>query len=329
MEFYTAISDNDFPKFELSVESQLLFLGSCFTERVGTRLARLGVQADVNPSGIAYNPISLCRLIGFAIQEMAFTENELIGNNDLWHHLHFHGDFSRNSADLTIEALASATAELRTSLQHAEVLFLSLGTANAFRHKASDQIVNNCHKVEASAFNRELLPLEEIVKVLKDTVTQVKSINPACQFVFTVSPVKHLRDGLVTNRRSKSILIEACHRVCEQAGAHYFPSYELLADQLRDYRFYDDDLAHPALVAVEIIFQKFLQQFFSEEGKDSIAQLEKVRSFIDHRPFNSESKAHQTAVEKQLENVARISKQYPRLRTQLLSEALSDSLAKV
>lgn len=329
MEFYSSIADADFPKFEWGAESKMLFLGSCFTERVGSRLARIGMITDVNPLGIAFNPYSLCRLIQLSLKDSIPEEDEFVQNNELWHHFDYHGDFSNTSVDSAIESIQEASGKLKLFLRDADVIFLSLGTAYAFRHAGSNQIVSNCHKVDASEFNRELIPLEDIVDVMNDTLSQIKAVNPSCTVVLTVSPVKHLRDGLVSNRRSKSILIEACHRICEDLGTHYFPSYELLVDQLRDYRFYDDDLAHPALVTVEIIYQKFLQQFFSESARTTVNRLEKVRNFIDHQPFDRESKAHRSAIEKQVYQLESIQADHPELRTQELMDLLSSSTPKV
>ncbi len=301
--------------FSIGYEDSLLLIGSCFTENMGERLRAGKFRAKVNPFGIVYNPLSiaLCleRLCG---DVQPFEEQDLFENAGLWHSWEHHGHFSKPDKK---EALGNINAALQTAAGHLKTtnrLLLTLGTAHVFSLRKTGQVVANNHKMPASLFEERRLSVPEMVEALVLVLEKIKLQNADLQVIVTVSPVRHIRNGLVENQRSKATLLLACEEICHTLPfAFYFPAYELLLDDLRDYRFYGPDMLHPSEVAADYIWQFFGDTFFSEDTRRLQARIEKIVTAARHRPFHADTPEHRAFAQGQLEAIDRLLKEYPEL----------------
>jgi hypothetical protein len=278
---------------KLDYRSKLLLAGSCFAENIGKKLIELKFDCWVNPLGISYNPISQFNLLERSLAEESFEQNELDFANERHFTFDLHSQFSSAKAQ---EVLSLANEQLRQQaeiLKHADCLVLSLGTAWVHILKKEKRLVNNCHKIPSKEFNKALLSVKDIVALWKNLSTHLNKQNPNLKVLFTVSPIRHLKDGFRENQLSKSTLHLAVDEICQQfENCFYFPSYEIMMDELRDYRFYDRDLLHPSPLAIDIIWEHFQMACMSESSRSAIEELQKLQSSIKHRPFNPNSKAH-------------------------------------
>ncbi len=298
--------------FKISHRDHCLLVGSCFTENIGERLADLKFPNFINPNGIVYNPIS----IGFSIKNLLldndFDTNSLFQNQGLWHSPQHHGKFSKIEKTATQTVILSSQNEAKKFLKKTNRLFLTLGTANVFEWKKTGEIVANCHKLPAAEFSKRRISVAETVDALLPILEKMKTQTPDFQAVLTVSPVRHLRDGFVENQWSKSVLLLACDEICRAAPfSNYFPAYEILLDDLRDYRFFEADMVHPNDVAIQYLWQIFGETYFSEETKKINQQLEKINAAAAHRPFNLDSVEHRNFIEKQTISIEKFKKDYP------------------
>lgn len=296
---------------QISHSRRLLLIGSCFTEHIGTRLAERKFNTLVNPFGIVYNPYSIANtLVKIQPGNQAFTETSLFENAGLWHSWEHHGHFSQPDKDETLAGINNACRQAADFFKKADFLLLTLGTAEVFALRASGQIVANNHKMPAAHFTQRRLSVSEIVENLLEVLRPLASM----QIILTVSPVRHLRNGPVENQRSKATLLLAGEEICRHLdNAHYFPAYELLMDDLRDYRFYAPDMIHPSEVAVEYIWQVFSETFFSEKTRLLNERIDKIRTAAQHRPFHAQTPQHQAFVKAQLQAIAGLKQEMPDL----------------
>jgi hypothetical protein len=286
---------------KIDYQSQLLWLGSCFAENMGSQFAQLGFSQLTNPFGILFQPLALQRLVERALHANYFTQSDLVYHNGLWHCFELHSICSNSDHEVMLDQLNAKLNLLKIQLEQATHIGFTLGTAWVYRHLERDEVVANCHKIPQTAFAKELLSVAEIQAALQRLISTIHAVNPNVQLVFTVSPVRHSKDGLVENQLSKAHLVAALHQVLETHKAYYFPAYELLLDELRDYRFYADDLLHPSPLAIRYIWDKWLSISTSPETQALIAEVESVQKSRQHRPFNPETEEHQVFLEK-LEN---------------------------
>ena len=294
MKFRTEISLPEGP-FPIGHTHTLLCLGSCFAERIGNRLVDAKFMAQINPLGILYNPLSLTKALKASIENTPQTLLEgRVEHLGKWHSFDLHSDMSHTEEALMVEGVEQAVQFMHKTLKEADYLLLTFGTAWAFRHKKSDAVVANCHKIPPSEFEKSLLPLDQINRALESAITEIQKFNPRLKILLTVSPVRHLKDTLQGNFLSKSLLRVAINHL-EQTfeNLFYFPSWEIMMDDLRDYRYYTDDLLHPTPFAEQYIWEKFQNTWISEDSRKLIQDWEKVRSGLAHRPFNPGSASHQ------------------------------------
>lgn len=284
-------------KTPINYESRLLLLGSCFSEHIGSKLEYYQFQALQNPFGILFHPKAIENLIDRAVHEKQYRAEEVFLENERWHCFDAHSDLSSATE---MELLSKLNTGLSVTLQRLRVathVVITLGTAWTYRHMEQNLTVANCHKIPQKAFSKQLLPVAAISKSLERIVESVRSINKKVQFIFTVSPVRHLKDGFVANQRSKAHLIAAVHDVLNspflKGQGTYFPSYELLMDELRDYRFYTADMLHPNEVAIQYIWEKFIQVHNSQETQTTMGKVDAVQKGLAHRAFNPNSVQHQ------------------------------------
>lgn len=279
---------------QISYESGLLLLGSCFAENIGSKLEYFKFQNSINPFGILFHPIAVEKLILKAINQENFTDEDIFPLNERWHCFNAHSSLSANSKDELLESLNKALDLLNQQLNNSTHIIITLGTTWVYRYIETDSIVANCHKVPQKKFIKELLSVEDIVESLDSIVSLVKSVNADASIVFTVSPVRHLKDGFVENNRSKSHLLSAIHQLVEpRKRLYYFPSYEIMMDELRDYRFYEDDMIHPNALAIDYIWDCFKEVWISEQSLSTMDEVETIQKGLSHKPFNPESEQHQ------------------------------------
>ncbi|MCM8531068.1 MAG: GSCFA domain-containing protein [Lentisphaeraceae bacterium] len=263
----------------------LVALGSCFADRLSSHFQNIGLDAEVNPFGVIYNPVSIAQLLSASLNQEEIGSWEKI--DDLYVNTMWHGQFNTSSSEDSSEKVLSIQKSTRKKLTTAKTLVLTLGTSYAYIDKESKAVVTNCHRLPADRFERGLLNLSEMKESLRDVFRQLKSKNKNIQILLTVSPVRHVRDSLVQNQRSKSQLIGLVHDLVEsQEGVFYFPSYEIMMDDLRDYRFYQDDLVQPSNQGVAYILEKFREFAYSNELLEYEKLALKLVQRLSHRPKN-------------------------------------------
>lgn len=301
--------------FGIDHGQQLLLLGSCFTEHIGQRLAERKFKVCSNPFGIVYNPISIAQsLKRLCDAHGEFKESELFERDGLWHSWAHHGHFSHPDRQTVLDGVNRAYREAAGVLPLAKCLFLTLGTAEVSLLRSNGAVVANNHKAPAAWFDSHRLTVEETTAALSEALDGVRAKNPDIRAVLSVSPVRHLSKGAVENQRSKAVLLLACAELADKHPfVHYFPAYELLLDDLRDYRFYAADMIHPSETAVDYIWQYFSASFFSEDTRRLNERIEKVRTAAMHRPFHATTTQHQAFVEAQLEQIAALERAFPLL----------------
>lgn len=311
MEFFLPFQIQHFP-FTISYKDKILLIGSCFSEEIGNKLGELKFDDLQNPNGILYDPLSIADAIFSYIENKPYKEENLFELNGLWHSWKHHSFFSGVNKNDVLNKISASQSKAYSFLKEAKFLIITLGTAFSYQHRNNNEHVANCHKAPADRFIKTLLPVEEMKPCLLNAITALESFNPDLKIIFTISPVKHVKDGVVENNRSKSALIEAVHAVIGQKeNVFYFPSYELVTDVLRDYRFYKNDLVHPNKTAVNFVFEKFCESFLDDSAKKILEKIKKVRAAVNHRPFVKESMAYQKFIAAQLQEINKIEIDYP------------------
>lgn len=299
MQFKTTI-DVPHSAFEISHAQKGMSVGSCFSTNIGSRLHNAKFPILVNPLGTIYNPVSIANTIDLLLGTKAFDEQQIFFANGVWQSYYLHTSFSSVTKDEVLRKFQAVKEDFQQNFKSLDYVILTLGTAWVYELKSSKQIVNNCHKTPASQFNRRRLSVAECVSVLKHAIEQLRNENPNLHVIFTVSPIRHWKDGAHENQVSKSTLFLAIEELQNSLrNIFYFPAYELLMDDLRDYRFYADDMLHPSDVAIEYIWKKFSETYFSKETKDVIKQIDSIQKALEHKPFNAESEAYKEFLTKQ------------------------------
>lgn len=303
------------PHHQIDYSSKLMLLGSCFSENIGGKFEYLKFQSEINPFGILFHPVALENLITRSINQDFYTEDELIYHNEIWSCFDAH---SRLNSVLKDDLLSKLNEQIK--LMHQQInasthIIITLGTAWVYRYITTDRIVANCHKIPQKQFQKELLSINDIVASLENIIALVRRVNPKVNFIFTVSPVRHLKDGFVENNRSKSHLLSAIHQTVEpRKQLFYFPSYEIMMDELRDYRYYNQDMIHPNNVAVEYIWEKFKAVWLTEDAIDISQKVANIQTKKAHRPFNPNSDAHQKFLANLQLEIEDIQKEFPHIK---------------
>ncbi len=298
-------------KTPIDYDSQLLLLGSCFANNIGLKLQHLQFQHLSNPFGNLFHPLAITNLISNAITEKKYTAEDIFLQNERWHCFDAHSDLSDPSKESTLTQLNDGIEKTREQLYKSTHVIITLGTAWVYKHLLLNRRVANCHKIPVSAFEKELLSIEEITASLQQLVQAIKKINAKAIVVFTVSPVRHLKDGFVENQLSKAHLIASVHSVLKCTEATYFPAYELMMDELRDYRFYEADMVHPNALAVSYIWEKFKASWLSKDSYATMEKVKTVQSGLSHKPFNASSTEHQRFLKSLEEKITYLKKTYP------------------
>ncbi|QYJ68500.1 GSCFA domain-containing protein [Flavobacterium litorale] len=299
----------------IGYNSKIVSLGSCFAVNMGEKLNYFKFRNTINPFGILFHPLAIEKFIGYTLQQKQFTEADIFYHNERWHCFDAHSDLSNPDKNVLLQNLTIATTTTRLALQQASHSIITLGTAWVYRHKESGNIVANCHKVPQKEFTKALLSVTAIKESLEKTMALVREVNPKIKFVFTVSPVRHIKDGFVENQWSKANLIAALHEVLTTppsgADGLYFPSYEIMMDELRDYRFYESDMIHPNNIAIDYIWERFTETYIEETTQAMMKEVNTIQKGLLHRPFNPDSEEHKAFQEKLKQRSANLHAKYP------------------
>ena len=278
---------------QIDYQSQLLLIGSCFSENIGNKLSYYQFQANSNPLGILFHPKAIENLITVAVSKKTYTDKDVFFYNERWHSFETHSSLSNTDKNELINHLNSIANTTYNTIKEATHIIITLGTSWVYTHIDSKKTVANCHKVPQKEFSKHLLSVDTISENLKTITRLIRSINKNGSIIFTVSPVRHTKDGFIENTRSKSHLISAIHNSIKNTPNHfYFPSYEIMMDELRDYRFYKEDMIHPNKTAVTYIWEKFISTWFNEESLKTMQKVEEIQKGLAHKPFNPDSEAH-------------------------------------
>ncbi len=295
----------------LNYDSKILLLGSCFSENIGNKLTLYKLQSNQNPFGILFHPKAIENLITNAINKKTYTEKDIFFLNERWHCFDAHSSLSNPNKTLLLQNLNTTIEQTNKQINESTHIIITLGTSWVYRFIETDSIVANCHKVPQKKFLKELLSFDEVAESLEAIIALIKSVNPTINILFTVSPVRHLKDGFVENQQSKSHLISAIHNVVEpRNNTHYFPSYEIMMDELRDYRFYAEDMIHPNQTAINYIWEKFTDSWFSDKSKETMEEVSTIQNGINHKPFNPNSNRHQQFLEGLKNKIARLQEEH-------------------
>lgn len=296
--------------FDISLQTPVLSLGSCFANTMGKRLQAHKFQSLVNPFGVIFNPLSLYKLLHNSISLPLVQDQDLVFSQGVWYHYDTHSELWANTVEVLKDKIQQKIEQAHQFLQSTQVLMLTFGTAYGYFHLDNQQLVANCHKVPQKHFEKRLLTIKEITEGFSALNQTLQTINPQIKIVLTVSPVRHIKDTLPANQVSKSILRVACHQITEQfENVVYFPAYELMLDDLRDYRFFKPDMIHPNQVAEDYIWEKFTQVFMQEDTIQFLKQWKKVQQSLKHRSFHPASEAHQAFLRKLLRQLESLQKQ--------------------
>jgi hypothetical protein len=298
----------------IDYKSKLLLIGSCFVENIGDKLSYYKFHNALNPFGILFQPIAIENIITRVINIDYFTEEDLFFYNEQWHCYDVHSCLSNSSKEVLLENLKSIVIQTHQQIVQSSHVIITLGTSWVYRLLETGNIVANCHKKPQKEFLKELLSVEEVSESLGTIMALIKSVNPNASIIFTVSPVRHLKDGFIENTQSKSHLISAVHEVvAPRNNIYYFPSYELMMDELRDYRFYKDDMIHPNQLAINYIWDKFKSIWISDESQKTMYEVEEIQKGLTHKPFNPKSEQHQEFLRNLEIKKSKLQKQFPEL----------------
>ena len=298
----------------LDYDSLILTLGSCFAVNMGERLDYFKFQNTTNPFGIIFNPVSIEKLIVRAVNQKQFTEEDVFFHNERFHCYEVHSDLSSANQQEFLDRLNAGLDVTYQKIKAASHILITYGTAWVYQEKNSGVVVANCHKMPQSHFDKHLLSVASIEAAIQNTVDAIRKVNPNCSFVFTLSPVRHIKDGFVENQRSKAHLITALQNLLSDHmldKANYFPAYEIVMDELRDYRFYGEDLVHPSSMAIEYIWQRYRASSISETAMSTLDEVEAIQKSLLHKPFNPLAESHQKFQSKLQEKISRLQEKHP------------------
>ncbi len=284
--------------------SKIMLIGSCFSEHISGKLKFSGFDVFENPHGILFHPLAIERAVSDCLQEIQYSKEDLVFNGEVWTSLNHHGRFNNTDPQAVLDSINASIRKAHVFLESTSHLLLTLGTSWAYRHIEKESLVANCHKIPQKEFKKELLSREEILASLERTVSRVREVNPKVAIILTVSPVRHIKDGIVENTLSKARLHESAHQlIAEKYGVSYFPAYELMMDDLRDYRFYKSDLIHPNETAVEYIWERFSESWIDPSAGQLMQEAQSIHRALKHRPLQASSGKHrefQEMIERQM-----------------------------
>ena len=311
MEFQLPISIPSLPQ-PIRYEDKILLTGSCFTEHIGNALKDWKFDTQQNPNGILFDPASVAASLVSYIQPKIYTEEDLLFAGELWQSWQHHSCFSHTDKDACLQGINASQTRAHSFLKEADWLIITLGSAFSYRLSDGGSAVANCHRAPAATFYKHLMTIEEINTALDNCLHQLFYFNPKLRVLFTVSPVRHIRDGVVDNNRSKARLIESVHHLVGKFNRlFYFPAYELVIDVLRDYRFFDVDMVHPNYPATAFVLEKFAQHCIDEPARRLLEEVKKIVIARRHKPFQPSTQAHRRFLQDHWQKATDLARQYP------------------
>jgi hypothetical protein len=296
---------------QIDYTSKLLLIGSCFSENISKKLAYYKFDVASNPFGILFNPKAIENLIAHAIHQKIYTEKDTFKLNERWHCFDAHSDLSAVDKNELISNLNNAIRSTNKQLRESTHIIITLGTAWIYKFIETDAVVGNCHKVPQKKFVKELLSVKKISTSLKNIRDRISEVNPKATVIFTVSPIRHIKDGFVENSLSKAHLITAIHEIISVVNGRYFPSFEMMMDDLRDYRFYNSDMVHPNETAIDYIWEQFKLVWIQENSFFMMKEVETIQKGLAHKPFNSTSEQHQQFLKTLQEKINFVHHKFP------------------
>ena len=304
-------------KFELTYKKKTMLIGSCFTDNIGNMLHYYKLPVKINPFGVMYNPTSVAKVLETLIHKAPFSESDLHQHNHTWLSFYHDTSFSGEDKDQVLKTINKNMEEASQWLANTSLLIITFGTARVYQHKEKQMIVSNCHKIPSGEFNRYLLKIDDIVREYKTLIGKLRQINPNLHIVFTISPVRHWKDGAFGNQQSKATLILAVKRLLEEfEDIEYFPSYEIMMDELRDYRFYADDMLHPGTLAIQYIWEQFTRKYIKKSTFKLMDKVEEIVKARNHKPFRPTSLEYQDFLKKQIEKTEQFLDKHPHIDLQ-------------
>jgi hypothetical protein len=311
---FTPVKTLDYP-FRITYRDTSVWIGSCFTSNTGEAMKLLKFHCAVNPFGALYNPASILSALQMLLGKTLLSPEDLFDFNELWFSFRFHGSFSDIDKSKALVKMNEQLSFASDKLYDSKYLFITFGTAEVFRLRTSGEIVGNCHKLPSANFIHERLSIEEIVKPYTDFINNTTKILPELKMVFSVSPVRHLKNGAHNNQINKSILVLAIDKLTNlfPDRCFYFPAYEIVIDELRDYRFYEKDMCHLSETAIDYIKKVFIDSMLNEQDSKIVQEVKNLNSARAHRPFNTETSSYRKFVENTNNKENELRRQYPYL----------------
>jgi len=312
--YYTFVDIPIYP-YKLTYKDKSFWIGSCFTTNIGNAIKQLKFHCEINPFGALFNPMSILSGLNLLLQKKTISSNNLFQANELWNSFLFHSSFSDIEQEKTLSTMNSRIISAGNVLSESKFLFITFGTAYVFKLKSSGEIVGNCHKLPSNEFYRERLTVEEITKEYSAFIQEIVQQCPNIKIVFSVSPIRHLSDGAHNNQLSKSILLMAIDNLINKYSdtCFYFPSYEIVLDELRDYRFYDNDMCHISQLTIDHIKEKFINSMISATDSEIIKEIAKLNSSRLHKPSHTNTQTYKSFIAKIDEREAALKELYPYL----------------
>jgi len=331
MAFITEIKIPDFP-WKMDYTKSMMFFGSCFSENIGLKLLDLKFNIDLNPFGILYNPVSIANSLDLLIENKVFTEDDLFHDQGQWNSFYHHSRFSDTDKQVALGKINSRISKSHKFLSKADFLLITFGTSWVYEYYKTGQVVSNCHKIPAAEFKRYRLIVSEITDLYTELLEKLLKFNPKLKVVFTISPIRHWKDGAVENQVSKAVLLLAIDQLLTTNAnnyARYFPSYEIMMDELRDYRFYAEDMIHISTVGIDHIFERFYKVIMANDSIKLSNEVMKIRKAILHRPVNNTSPEYVKFLLHNLEEINKLTINFPYLNFENEIKYLKDHLVDI
>lgn len=324
--FRTEITPDVSPT-QIKLGDQILTTGSCFSDAIGNQLKKNKLNALVNPFGATYNPHSIHKSLQYTLHNQPAPPHTFVESQGVYLNYDFHSAFSSLSKANTEASIANTIGITHHFLKSAQWIFITYGTAWVYQRNDTKEIVANCHKIPANHFTKYLLSQKKVIESFDSFYADLKTFNPDCNIILTISPVRHLKDTLPLNNVSKSVLRLACQTLTEKHhDVHYFPSYEIMMDDLRDYRFYKSDMIHPSEEAEVYIWNKFTDCFFNEESKEFVQKWKSIQMALSHKPFHPQSDGHQSFLRnillelEAINNIVNVEEEIRHIQSQIKTE---------
>lgn len=310
MEVFRTVLANMKWDFQIGYPSSHFLIGSCFSEHIGNKLSRGKFSTLLNPFGILYHPNSIARVLNKLIDGETYSEDDLRFENDRFVSFDHHGMFNHPDKETVLKQINASFSKGKEALKTANFIYITWGTSNGYQHKKEEKIVSNCHKIPAKEFSKVRSTPESIVEEYRPLLQRIFELNLKAKVILSVSPVKHLKDGIIENNLSKATLLLAADQLAKEfESVHYFPSYDLLQDDLRDYRFYTKDMAHPNEIAIDYIWQYFQDNLFTKKTKELFNKINAIQQALEHRPLHPENESHKKFITQTLERIKTLEKE--------------------